>query len=506
MSIPINIEDLLSGKIVEGTRMEFKQGWNPTAIMRTICAFANDFEDEGSGYIIIGAEETDGKLLRPVLGFNSSTLEHAEQELLRYCNMIQPSYFPRLSLEEVDGKYVLVVWVPAGANRPYKVPDDVLASNKTLNYRIRFRSSSLVPNKEQETELIQLTAKIPFDDRVNTFASITDLSKSLMREHLEEINSKLYAESENLSVQELAERMNLSQGANEHLFPKNIGLLLFSKKPQIYFKGAIIDLVEFPNGLTQPFTEKTFDGPIQKQLTYVLAYINSNIIKTKVVKYKDREKSDRFINYPYDAIEEALANAVYHRNYELPDPIEVRILPTSIEIISYNGVDPSIKPSEFEAGRVRARRYRNRSIGAFLKELKLTEGRGTGIPTILNTMKENGSPAPIFDINDPERNHFIVEIPIHTAFSDHVSDRVSDQVSGQIISIITYCTSPKSKQEILTFLGLKKHTDNFKRHIQPLIEKGYIDYTVKENLKDRNQKYIITDLGKFFKDGSYYHP
>ena len=40
--------------------------------------------------------------------------------------MIQPSYFPRLSLEEVDGKYVLVVWVPAGANRPYKVPDDVL--------------------------------------------------------------------------------------------------------------------------------------------------------------------------------------------------------------------------------------------------------------------------------------------------------------------------------------------------------------------------------------------
>jgi outer membrane lipoprotein-sorting protein len=46
MSIPINIEDLLSGKIVEGTRIEFKQGWNPPAIMRTICAFANDFEEK----------------------------------------------------------------------------------------------------------------------------------------------------------------------------------------------------------------------------------------------------------------------------------------------------------------------------------------------------------------------------------------------------------------------------------------------------------------------------
>jgi ATP-dependent DNA helicase RecG len=480
--------------------------------MRTICAFANDFEDEGSGYVIIGVEENNGKPIRPVLGFDQDILEQVEQELLRYGNLIQPSYFPRLSIEEVDGEHVLVIWVPAGANRPYKVPDDVLANHKTWNYRIRFRSSSVIPNAEQETELIQLTAKIPFDDRVNTFASVADLSKSLMREHLEEIQSKLYAESENMSVQDLAERMNLSQGAHEHLFPKNIGLLLFSKKTQDYFKGAIIDLVEFPDGLTQPFTEKTFEGTIQKQLTDVLAYINNNIIKTKVIKHKDREKSDRCINYPYDAIEEALANAVFHRNYELADPIEVRILPASIEIISYNGVDPSIKQSEFDAGRVRARRYRNRRIGEFLKELKLTEGRGTGIPTIVNALKENGSPAPIFDINDPERTHFIVEIPIHPAFiedenrnfdetsndrvSDQVSDRVSDQVSDQVISILTLCLSPKSRQEILANLGLKNHTDTFKRHVEPLIELNYLDYTIKENLRDRNQKYATTELGK----------
>ena len=436
MSIPINILDLLSGKIVEGTRMEFKQGWNPTAIMRTICAFANDFENEGSGYVVIGVEEIDGKPIRPVLGFDPSILELVEKELLGYCNLIQPSYFPKLSLEEIDGKHVLVIWVPAGANRPYKVPDDVLSKHKTLNYRIRFRSSSVVPNEEQETELIQLTAKTPFDDRVNTFASISDLSKSLMREHLEEINSKLYVDSENMTVQELAENMNLSQGAEEHLFPKNIGLLLFSKHPQKHFKGAIIEVVEFPDGLTNAYTEKTFDGTIQKQLIDVLSYIKTNVIKTKVVKYKDREKADRFLNYPYDAIEEALANAVYHKNYELLDPIEVRILPTAIEIISYNGVDPSIKQSEFEMGRVRARRYRNRRVGEFLKELQLTEGRGTGIPTIINALKENGSPAPKFDTNEPERTYFIVEIPIHKAFVEQQTDQVTDQVTDQDIEFI----------------------------------------------------------------------
>ena len=48
---------LYPGKFVEGARMEFKKGWNSVSAMRTICAFANDFGNEGSGYIIIGVEE-----------------------------------------------------------------------------------------------------------------------------------------------------------------------------------------------------------------------------------------------------------------------------------------------------------------------------------------------------------------------------------------------------------------------------------------------------------------
>jgi ATP-dependent DNA helicase RecG len=46
MSILINIEDLLSGEIVEGTRMEFKKGWNPSVIMRTVFAFADQDTDQ----------------------------------------------------------------------------------------------------------------------------------------------------------------------------------------------------------------------------------------------------------------------------------------------------------------------------------------------------------------------------------------------------------------------------------------------------------------------------
>ncbi|MFM7832524.1 MAG: hypothetical protein ACKPJD_12075 [Planctomycetaceae bacterium] len=47
--LPINIEDLLRQRTVEGDRIEYKAGWNPAAVMRTLCAFANDFENLGGG-------------------------------------------------------------------------------------------------------------------------------------------------------------------------------------------------------------------------------------------------------------------------------------------------------------------------------------------------------------------------------------------------------------------------------------------------------------------------
>jgi ATP-dependent DNA helicase RecG len=64
---------------------------------------------------------------------------------------------------------------------------------------------------------------------------------------------------------------------------------------------------------------------------------------------------------------------------------------------------------------VRSRRYRNRRLGEFLKELKLTEGRATGIPTILKTLKENGSASPRFN-TDADRTFFEVELFVHPAF------------------------------------------------------------------------------------------
>jgi hypothetical protein len=50
MSLPVNIHKVLQDLPVEWERLEFKRGWNPEAILHTMCAFANDFHNLGGGY------------------------------------------------------------------------------------------------------------------------------------------------------------------------------------------------------------------------------------------------------------------------------------------------------------------------------------------------------------------------------------------------------------------------------------------------------------------------
>lgn len=65
MAMPVSIEELLNKSKIESNRIEFKEGWNPDSIYRSICAFANDFDNIGGGYILVGVEERDGKAVRP---------------------------------------------------------------------------------------------------------------------------------------------------------------------------------------------------------------------------------------------------------------------------------------------------------------------------------------------------------------------------------------------------------------------------------------------------------
>ena len=210
--------------------------------------------------------------------------------------------------------------------------------------------------------------------------------------------------------------MNIISTLPEYVKPKNVGLMFFSMEPDKFFPYTQIDVVQFPEGLGgNDIIEKTFKGPIQQQLREALQYIRNSVITEKVVKHPDRAEADRFFNYPYAAIEEALSNAVYHRAYDEREPIEVRIENDRIEVVSFPGPDRSVTIEGLKNYRVSNRRYRNHRIGDFLKELHLTEGRNTGFKKILDALEANGSPKPEFETDD-DRSYFITRFFIHSAF------------------------------------------------------------------------------------------
>ena len=109
MPIPINISNLLSRKSVETERIEYKRGWNPAAIYRSICAFANDFDNIGGGYILVGIEEENGRPVRPVIGISEGELDDIQKRMVGFNNLIRPVYHPKIEIENLDKKKILII-------------------------------------------------------------------------------------------------------------------------------------------------------------------------------------------------------------------------------------------------------------------------------------------------------------------------------------------------------------------------------------------------------------
>ena len=227
------------------------------------------------------------------------------------------------------------------------------------------------------------------------------------------------------------------------------------------------------------------------QLREALLYINNRIIQEQVIKLPDVPEARRFFNYPYASIEESLSNAVYHKSYDEREPIEVRVLPDRIQIVSHPGADRSVSIEGLRNYEVFSSRYRNRRIGEFLKELHLTEGRNTGFRKILNALKDNGSPLPVF-YTDEDRLSFAVTIYQHPEFTG--SGIVNGTINGTIKnlseneSIVLACIR---EDPSVTKKNLSEKTGISMRTISRIIEKFKQQHIIARKGSNKKGLWII---------------
>jgi len=502
MALPINISQLINQRVVESARIEYKGNWNPEPIIHTICAFANDIDNWGGGYIIIGVEDENGMPKIPIKGIEKSSIDKINKEILQKCHTIEPRYVPIVEHTEYDSKDILVLWVPGGDARPYKCPIN-LRSSKTDQYEkayyIRKMSNTIRAHNHDEKELFELANNIPFDDRVNLKANIEDLKPSLITNYLYEVGSDLYDPSTQIPLIELVTAMRLAGGPVERMKPLNVGLMFFNDRPDHFFNYARIEVIDKPDPTGEGMTEKIFAGSLDRQLRDALSYIKNYIIKEKISKYQDRAESRRVFNYPLPAVEEALANAVYHKSYQIGEPITVMVTPDKMEITSLPGPDRTITDDDLKNFKLVSRRYRNRRIGDLLKELRLVEGRNTGIPTIIKALKDNSSPMPSFETDD-DRTFFTVVFYIHSDFTAtetkrDTASKIKKRRSKQeirdllIATLNEYGELPRS--ELIKMMGYAKENSTLSSVISGLLKEETIEYMYPDNKHDVNQKLVL---------------
>ena len=316
------------------------------------------------------------------------------------------------------------------------------------------------------------------------------------------MGSALAEAAASLPVEALARQMNVAGGPAESPWPRNVGLLFFNETPERFFPYTQIDVLWFLEGAGgDRFDEKTFKGPLARMTREALAYIERNFLYETVIKHPDQAEATRVWNFPYAAIKEAVVNAAYHRSYEEREPIEVRIGHDELAVVSYPGPDRSIRMEDLQAGRAVSRRYRNRRIGEFLKELDLTEGRSTGIPKILKMMAANGSPAPLFETDD-ERRAFVIRLSRHPQAKNPITANatyrvaVTDQVTDRVARLLKVARGEQTRSALQTALGLK-HTPHFRKaYLLPALAAGYLEMTLPGQPNSRLQRYRLTEAGR----------
>lgn len=412
--LPLPLSDLLNAQGVESHRLEYKASWSEQTanqVVRTVCAFANDILNLNGGYLLLGVEEQEGRPRLPPAGLGDADLDLLQKKIYGACARIDPPYQPAIyPVITEEGARLLVLRCPGGDTRPYLAPEQLEVKGSARLHWVRQGSQTVRATGELQRQLLELTARVPFDDRRHPTARVEDLSLSLVRRFLADVGSDLARQD--VPDADLLRQLDLVSRPNGHDVPKNVALLFFSEDPDRYFRGARVEVVHFGQE-GDLLREWVLRGPLPSVIRATLDHLEG-LTGSFTRKLHGRPEAERIVPWPHAALREALVNAVLHRGYDgPPEPVKVYLYPDRMEITSYPGPVSGLRAEDLEPGAPSPSvPARNRRIGELLKELRLAEARGTGIPKIRRQMRENGSPAPRFDF-DADRTWFRTTLPAH---------------------------------------------------------------------------------------------
>ncbi len=238
-----------------------------------------------------------------------------------------------------------------------------------------------------------VVSKTPFDETLVHGVSYDDINENEVKDFLKNRATKLRVNIPQISVKDfLVNTLKIVKKENSKLLPTNACLLFFGKDEYIpdYVPQSEIRIGRFRGTTRVEFidSKEINEKPIYKMLDEAEVFFKRNTrLASKIVEFKRVDIPE----YPYEAIREAVINAIAHRDYTRRGaPIIISIFDDRVEISSPGGLLPGLDIKNLE-GR---HETRNKKICEIFHQTLDMEKFGTGIGKMKRLMKEHGLSEP----------------------------------------------------------------------------------------------------------------
>lgn len=457
----------------ENQTTELKAAHNscPTKLYDTLSSFSNQ---DGGGVIIFGIDERSG--FKPVGVYDLNDLQ---KKVTEQCNQMSPVVRAVFTIAEYRGVFICSAEIPSldVTERPcyYK------GVGKVKGSYVRVGDADL-PMTDYELYSYESYRKRSHDDeRPVERATLSMLKTDLLQNYLLRRRMDRPGFSQ-LDEHQAYEMLAITRDG----VPTLSAVLNFGIYPQGYFPQLAITALVVPGKeIGELDTDgarfsgnKRIEGTLSSMVEEAVSFCLRNMKVRTVIDEQTGKRTD-IMEYPINAIREAILNALIHRDYSPyteGTPVQIDFFSDRLEIHSPGGLYGRMTVEDLGFARPD---LRNPALATMAEFLVKAENRYSGIPTIRREMALAGLPAPVFQ---NRRNEFVVILYNRARDTGHDREESKD--------IVEFCQTPRTRKEIATYLGIGSVSYASTQYVLPLVQNGMLRLTIPEKPKSTKQRYV----------------
>ena len=350
---------------IESQTVEFKQIWKDE-YLKTICAFANS---EG-GSLYIGLDDD-----AVVLG-----IENIEELIEILSNKINN----RLGL-------IVKIFHKIQENKHYlqiKIEKTYTPISYNGKFYIRSGSNTIELNGGNLTNFLLNKSGKTWDDIVEEKFTLEEIDlntiekfKNLSRDRVPNI------QNEN-NLEQLLRKLNLYEGN----YLKRAAILLFAKNPQQYYIQSHSKIGRFLSE-TDIQSSDIIEGNLIDQVDKIMDVLRLKYLKA-YISYEGMHRREK-LEYPYEALREAVINALVHRDYTNTSNLQIKVFDD--KLVMYNGATLSSEVPIEKFDKPHQSKPFNPIMANIFYKCGFIENWGRGTTSIINECLDYGLPKATFE-------------------------------------------------------------------------------------------------------------